>query len=82
MIKLVMHKINDDLNMSSTFIAFDFGMTKMGVAIGQNITNTASPLDPIIMRNGNPDSGHLEQILKEYNPVSYTHLTLPTNREV
>ena len=53
--------------MSSTFIALDFGMTKMGVAIGQNITNTASPLDPIIMRNGNPDWGHLEQILKEYN---------------
>ncbi len=70
MIKLVMHKINDDLNMSSTFIAFDFGMTKMGVAIGQNITNTASPLDPIIMRNGNPDWGHLEQILKEYNPTT------------
>ena len=55
--------------MSSTFIALDFGMTKMGVAIGQNITNTASPLDPIIMRNGNPDWGHLEQILKEYNPT-------------
>ena len=55
--------------MSSTFIAFDFGMTKMGVAIGQNITNTAAPLDPIIMRNGNPDWGHLEQILKEYNPT-------------
>ena len=70
MIKLVMHKINDDLNMSSTFIAFDFGMTKMGVAIGQNITNTASPLDPIIMRNGNPDWSHLEQILKEYNPTT------------
>ena len=56
--------------MSSTFIAFDFGMKKMGVAIGQNITNTASPLDPMAMKNGNPDWDLLEQIIKEYNPTT------------
>tara|TARA_B100001996_G_scaffold107902_1_gene81488 strand:- start:1574 stop:1999 length:426 start_codon:yes stop_codon:yes gene_type:complete len=55
--------------MSSTFIAFDFGMTKMGVAIGQNITNTASPLDPMTMRNGIPDWDLLEQLIKEYRPT-------------
>ena len=54
--------------MSSTFIAFDFGMKKMGVAIGQNITNTASPLDPLVMRNGIPDWDLLEQIIKDYKP--------------
>ena len=56
--------------MSSTFIAFDFGMKKMGVAIGQNITNTASPLDPMAMKNGHPDWNLLEQIIKEYNPTT------------
>ncbi|MAJ30323.1 MAG: Holliday junction resolvase RuvX [Gammaproteobacteria bacterium] len=55
--------------MSSTFIAFDFGMTKMGVAIGQNITNTASPLDPMTMKNGTPDWDLLEQLIKEYRPT-------------
>ena len=55
--------------MSSTFIAFDFGMTKMGVAIGQNITNTASPLDPMVMRNGNPDWDLVERLIKEYRPT-------------
>jgi len=55
--------------MSSTFIAFDFGMTKMGVAIGQNITNTASPLDPMNMKNGTPDWDLLEQLIKEYRPT-------------
>jgi len=49
--------------MSSTFIAFDFGMTKMGVAIGQNITNTASPLDPMFMRNGSPDWDLVERLI-------------------
>ena len=56
--------------MSSTFIAFDFGMTKMGVAIGQNITNTASPLDPMVMRNGNPDWDLVERLIKEYRPTT------------
>ncbi len=56
--------------MSSTFIAFDFGMTKMGVAIGQNITNTASPLDPMVMRNGSPDWDLVEQLIKEYRPTT------------
>ena len=56
--------------MSSTFIAFDFGMTKMGVAIGQNITNTASPLDPVVMRNGNPDWDLVERLIKEYRPTT------------
>ena len=55
--------------MSSTFIALDFGMTKMGVAIGQNITNTASPLDPMTMKNGTPDWDLLEQLIKEYRPT-------------
>ena len=56
--------------MSSTFIAFDFGMTKMGVAIGQNITNTASPLDPMFMRNGSPDWDLVERLIKEYRPIT------------
>ena len=54
--------------MSSTFIAFDFGMTKMGVAIGLNITNTASPLDHMVMRNGSPDWDLVERLIKEYRP--------------
>ena len=56
--------------MSSTFIAFDFGMTKMGVAIGQNITNTASPLDHMVMRNGSPDWDLVERLIKEYRPIT------------
>ncbi|HJL79784.1 MAG TPA: Holliday junction resolvase RuvX, partial [Gammaproteobacteria bacterium] len=55
--------------MSSTFIAFDFGMKKMGVAIGQNITNTASPLDPMVMKNGIPDWELLKRVIQEYRPA-------------
>lgn len=56
--------------MSSTYIAFDFGMKKMGIAIGQNITNTASPMDSVVMKNGNPDWNALKQLIEEYRPTS------------
>ena len=56
--------------MPSTYIAFDFGMKKMGIAIGQNITNTASPLDSVVMKNGNPDWNALKQLIEEYRPTT------------
>jgi putative Holliday junction resolvase len=56
--------------MSSTYIAFDFGMKKMGIAIGQNITNTASPMDSVVMKNGNPDWNALKQLIEEYRPTT------------
>ena len=49
--------------MSSTYIAFDFGMKKMGIAIGQDITNTASPLDSVVMKNGIPDWNALKKLI-------------------
>ena len=54
---------------SSTFIAFDFGLKKMGVAIGQDITNMASPLDPIMMKDGIPDWRLLESVVDRYRPT-------------
>ena len=56
--------------MPSTYIAFDFGMKKMGIAIGQNITNTASPMDSVVMKNGNPDWNALKQLIEEYRPTT------------
>ena len=37
------------------YIAFDYGLKKTGVAIGQSITKTASPLASLSMDNGEPD---------------------------
>ena len=56
--------------MPSTYIALDFGMKKMGIAIGQNITNTASPMDSVVMKNGNPDWNALKQLIEEYRPTT------------
>ncbi|CAL4043962.1 Putative pre-16S rRNA nuclease [Buchnera aphidicola (Anoecia corni)] len=49
-------------------LAFDFGTKKIGVAIGQTITNTATILNPIQAKNGVPEQKSLNKIFKEWNP--------------
>lgn len=45
-----------------TFLGFDFGLKHIGVAVGQNVTCTATPL-PII----NFDGDYLQKIIKLIN---------------
>lgn len=49
-------------------IAFDFGLKKIGVAVGQNLTNTARPLCILKAKNGIPNSLELENIIKTWRP--------------
>jgi len=49
-------------------IAFDFGLARIGVAVGQSITSTASPLETIKAKNGVPDWNIIEKLLKEWQP--------------
>ena len=53
--------------MSQT-LAFDFGLARIGVAVGQSITQTASPLDTLKASNGVPDWQKVEQLLKQWQP--------------
>lgn len=49
-------------------IAFDFGLARIGVAVGQIITGTASPLDTLKANNGKPNWEQVEQLLKQWQP--------------
>ena len=51
-----------------TLLGFDFGTKSIGVAVGQTITATASPLAALKARDGVPDWNQLEQLLKEWQP--------------
>ncbi len=44
-----------------TVLGFDFGLKRIGVAVGQTVTGTASPLDTLKAEAGEP---HWEQIAK------------------
>ena len=52
-----------------TVLAFDFGTRRIGVAIGQDITGSGSPLGIINNRKGNIEHNVIENIVKEWNPT-------------
>ena len=53
---------------SKVILAFDFGLKHIGVAIGQEITNTAQTFFSLDAKNGEPDWSQLDPLVKEWNP--------------
>ena len=49
-------------------MGFDFGTQSIGIAVGQEITRTASPLKPLPARDGKPDWDRLAKIVEEWQP--------------
>lgn len=49
-------------------IGFDFGLKRIGVAVGQTITQTASPVDIVNSRDGRPDWDHITQLFETWQP--------------
>lgn len=49
-------------------LGFDFGTTKIGIATGQPLTGTASPLTIIKARDGIPDWPALDALVAEWQP--------------
>ena len=56
-------------NHNDTFLGFDFGHKKIGVAVGQLETKTASPLQTIRSINQKPDWGTIGDLIKEWRPA-------------
>lgn len=51
-------------------IGFDFGLKRIGVAIGQTITRTANPETIVKSRDGVPDWAHITQLFEHWKPVA------------
>jgi len=70
--------------MSSTsqrrILAFDFGTHRIGMAFGQELTGTASPLPILPARDGIPDWLQLERIIHEWQPDAFV-IGLPLNMD-
>lgn len=49
-------------------LAFDFGSRRIGVASGQMITCTATPLRTLHARNNGPDWTSISQLINEWQP--------------
>jgi putative Holliday junction resolvase len=61
-------------------MAFDFGLRKIGVAVGQPITATATPITVITATDGIPDWRVIEQLIDEWQPVLLV-IGLPLNMD-
>ncbi len=51
-----------------TVLGFDFGMRKIGTAVGQTISATATPLKIIPAQDGIPNWTSLETLINEWQP--------------
>lgn len=49
-------------------IGFDFGLKRIGVAIGQTITKTARPLDTIYAKSGEPNWHAIGKLIEKWQP--------------
>jgi len=65
------------------FIGFDYGTVKIGVAVGQQLTGTATPLETLGMVNRRPDWQRIAGLLEEWHPDALVvgHPMEMTNRE-
>ena len=54
--------------MNDLAMAFDFGTTKIGVAVGQQITGTASPVAVVKARDGIPQWLAIDRLVEEWQP--------------
>ncbi|MBU6469945.1 MAG: Holliday junction resolvase RuvX [Gammaproteobacteria bacterium] len=49
-------------------LAFDFGLRRTGVAVGQNLSASATPLTVLKMAEGVPDWVVIDELIKEWAP--------------
>lgn len=54
-----------------TILCFDHGEKRIGVAVGQSVSATATPLEIIKTRQGKPDWQGIERLIKEWQPDAF-----------
>ncbi len=63
--------------LDGVYIGFDFGYKRIGVAVGQKLTGTASPLPTLQAKLGVPHWDLVETLLKQWRPMALV-VGLPT----
>jgi putative holliday junction resolvase len=61
-------------------MGFDFGQKRIGVAIGQQLTGTASALGIVSARDGKPNWSELDSLIREWQPELFV-VGLPLNMD-
>ena len=59
---------NTPLSSAQRLLGFDFGLARIGVASGQMITKTASPVTILAAKQGIPDWAQLKKLVQQWRP--------------
>lgn len=71
---------SSDTQPVETVMGLDFGLAKMGIALGNTLTQTATPLMQFKMDNGKPDWDELLNLIAQWQ-VSKIVVGLPLNMD-
>jgi putative Holliday junction resolvase len=53
---------------SQVYLGFDFGYKRIGVAVGQQLTGSASPLITLAAKQGVPDWNAVQKLISQWKP--------------
>lgn len=71
---------NKQNTLPQRLICFDFGKKRIGVAIGQTVTQTARPLVTIQAKDGIPDWQDVTKLVKKWHPDAFI-VGIPLNMD-
>jgi putative Holliday junction resolvase len=72
--------VTPDTASSSTILAFDYGLRRIGTAVGQQVTGSASPLGAVSNGNAGPDWPAIDRLVDEWRPARLI-VGLPTRED-
>lgn len=55
---------------TGAILGFDYGLRRIGIAVGQSLTGTATPLPAIAARDGVPDWTAIARFIEEWQPAA------------
>lgn len=59
------------LKSEGSYLGFDFGMKRIGVAVGQTISKTAMPLTTLAAKEGEPNWQDIHLLVREWHPKAF-----------
>ncbi|MEO5573292.1 MAG: Holliday junction resolvase RuvX [Gammaproteobacteria bacterium] len=63
-----------------TLMGFDYGAKRIGVAVGQELTRTATPLETVTVTNAKPDWAAITRLITSWQPGALV-VGLPFNED-
>lgn len=51
-------------------MGFDFGLRRIGIAVGQTVTRSASPVTTVLAKDGEPDWQQVGKLVDEWRPAA------------